>query len=133
MDRIYIVLDLTSKIVLTWAFISILRASADELEKPFDDKVSFEDKDPKSNMLNYWAWVRWGLLIGAAVVWLIMWGCDGPVHPRNKEARVAANSDEQTTLLVGDGDNDDGNASDEEEVTSYMPRVGRRRRVGLNF
>ena len=136
MDRIYIVLDLTSKIVLTWTSISITRASADELGKPFDGKVGFEDNDngDVESMLHYWAWIRWGLLIATGAVWIIMWGCDGPVNPRNKQVQALAR--EQTNLLVKPpGDDDEG--SDEEEdpdTVKYMPsRVGRRRRVGLNF
>merc|ERR1712185_564679 len=46
-DRIYIVLGLTSKVVLSWAFISIARASADELGAAFDNKVEWERKTSK--------------------------------------------------------------------------------------
>ena len=136
MDKIHVVLELTSKTVLAWAFITITRASADELNKKFDGKVSFEGKNPKSNMLSYYGWIRWGLLIAAGIVWLIMWGCDGPLHPRNKGGKgkyqELSQAPEDTTLDVSPDAEDE--EEDEEEVNEYMPsRVGRRRRAGLNF
>lgn len=132
-DRIYIVLGLTSKVVLSWAFISIARASADELGAAFDNKVEWERKTSKDNMLNSWSWVKWGLVIAAAVVLIITWVFDGPCHPRNK------NTGSEYTEVAQEAPASDNVAiavpmKDDEEEGSFKPMsVGRRRRVGLNF
>ena len=68
-DKIYIVLGFTSKIILSWTYIAISRGAWDELDKNnefrFDDKVSWEGT---KNSVGGWNTVKYGVLIASVCV-----------------------------------------------------------------
>ena len=64
-DRFFIVLGFTAKIVLSWTYIAISRSSWDELGKPYDDKVPWENSD---DSISSWKAVETGLGISALVI-----------------------------------------------------------------
>lgn len=68
-DKIYIVLGFTSKIILSWTYIAISRGTWDELDKEnkfrFDDKVSWEGTQ---NSVGGWDTVKYGVLIASVFV-----------------------------------------------------------------
>ena len=82
-DKIYIVLGFTAKIVLTWSYFAISRQAAVELGVPMDNKVPWES-GTVSDSANSWDWARWGIIIGAVVViiisYLIELGQNRPVN-----------------------------------------------------
>ena len=66
-DKIYIVLGFTAKIVLTWSYFAISRQSAVELGTPFDDKVPWESGTVPDSASG-WDWAKWGIITGSVVV-----------------------------------------------------------------
>jgi hypothetical protein len=64
-DRFYIVLGFTAKIVLSWTYISIERSARDELGMPYDDKVPWESSD---DSIATWNILRVTLGVGALAV-----------------------------------------------------------------
>lgn len=68
-DKIYIVLGFTSKIILSWTYIAISRGTWDELDKDnefrFDDKVSWEGT---KNSVGGWNTVKYGVLIASVCI-----------------------------------------------------------------
>lgn len=64
-DKIYIVLGFTAKIVLSWTYIAIARQTWDELGDPWDDKIPWEGGE---SSIATWDTVKVGLLIGALLV-----------------------------------------------------------------
>tara|TARA_B100000214_G_scaffold18042_1_gene12105 strand:+ start:444 stop:1607 length:1164 start_codon:yes stop_codon:yes gene_type:complete len=68
-DRVFIVLGFTAKIVLSWTYIAIARSTWAELGKPWDDKVPWEsDKDDN---LSSWNAVKIWLLVLSLVIILL--------------------------------------------------------------
>ena len=67
-DKIYIVLGFTAKIVLSWTYIAIARQTWDELGDPWDDNVPWEGG---KDSIPTWNTVKVGLLIGAVVLILL--------------------------------------------------------------
>ena len=67
-DKIYIVLGFTAKIVLSWTYIAIARQTWDELGDPWDDKIPWEGG---KDSIPTWNTVKVGLLIGAVVFILL--------------------------------------------------------------
>jgi hypothetical protein len=69
-DRFFIVLGFTAKIVLSWTYISIERSAWDELGLPYDDKVPWESSDSSIAMWNnvqVWLGVGSLVIIGIAM------------------------------------------------------------------
>ena len=64
-DRFYIVLGFTAKIVLSWTYISIERGAWDELGLPYDDIVPWENTD---DSVASWNLVRLVLGFGSIVI-----------------------------------------------------------------
>ena len=67
-DKIYIVLGFTTKIVLSWTYIAITRQTYDELGDSWDDKVPWEGG---GHSIATWNTVKVGLLIGSIVLILL--------------------------------------------------------------
>ena len=63
-DKLYIVLGFTTKVVLAWTYIAIRRQIWNELGESVDDKVPWEDGEFS---LETWNSVKIGLLVGAGV------------------------------------------------------------------
>jgi hypothetical protein len=64
-DKIYIVLGFTAKIVLSWTYIAIARQTWDELGEPWDENVPWEGG---KDSISTWNTVKVGLLIGAVIL-----------------------------------------------------------------
>jgi len=64
-DRFFIVLGFTAKIVLSWTYISIERSAWDELGIPYDDKVPWESSD---DSITTWNSIQVSLGVSALVI-----------------------------------------------------------------
>lgn len=64
-DKIYIVLGFTSKLVLSWTYIAINRQAWNELGPAYDDKVPWENSKYAAST---WDAVKYGISIGALVI-----------------------------------------------------------------
>lgn len=124
-DKIHIALGVASHLAIVWAYISIARASADELGNAFDQQVSFERQQTKEVMLREWAWIRWGIAIFSGVLIGITYLLDS-CHSRSTAYKLVG------MAMPGRKPVSEGN--------EYMPEnsviqigSGRRKRVGLNF
>jgi hypothetical protein len=82
-DKIYIVLGCTAKIVLSWTYIAVARQTWDELGEPWDDNVPWEGGE---HSISTWNTVKVGLLTGAVILILAsyIWFGRPSVRDRSK-------------------------------------------------
>jgi len=91
-DKIYVVLGFTAKIVLSWTYIAIARQTWDELGEPWDDKVPWEGG---KDSISTWDTVKVGVLVGAIVLILTSYIWFG--RPSSKESYQKINQLVATT------------------------------------
>ena len=70
-DKIFVYLSITSKIVLSWTYIAIARGTWDEIDDKnnhrLDDKVSWEGGNVKDSIAG-WNWVKYGTVTAAVLL-----------------------------------------------------------------